>query len=118
MRGERGAEYKSECRETRVIPLDSRIEEREKSRYARTNVRGPARFRRRDEICREGGGGAEKRSRSGALHLYMPHAVESPHKIRQIVRFLVDSQSSQITMGRRKRVVQQGEAFNYVCHAW
>ena len=74
-------------------------------RHDRTNVCRSARIHRRDEICRKGGGGSEKRDRFGALLFYMPHAVESPHKIRQVTRFLVDCKSPWTTMGGRKRAV-------------
>jgi len=55
-------------------------------------------------ICREGSSGAEKGSRSIPLHFCKPS--ESTYKIRQILRFLIDCESSWIAMGRWDDPVQ------------
>jgi len=47
-----------------------------------------------EEVCREGSGDSEKGERSFPLHFCKPPAIKSTYKIRQILLFLVDCESS------------------------
>jgi len=56
----------------------------------------------------------EKGERSLPLHFCKPPTMESTYKIRQVLRFLVDCESSWIAMGSRDGPVQHGETSYYI----
>jgi len=91
---------------------------RKTAHHDSTNVCGPTRIHCWELVCCEGSGGAEKGERSLPLHFCKPLSIESTYKIRKILRFLVDCESSRIAMGSRDDTIHHGDISYYIGYNW
>jgi len=85
--------------------------------HDRTNVCGPTKIHCSKLVrlsCREGNGGAEKGKRSLPLHFCKPPFVEFTYKMRKVLRFLIDCESSWIAMGSWDDPIEHGETSYYI----
>jgi len=71
------------------------------------NVHGFAKIYCQQNLCREGVCRSQGGTYSLSLHFCKPLSMGSIYKIRKILRFLVDCESSWIAIGRRDNPVQQ-----------